>query len=233
MQTFRDCERQVDLPLTNLDSVLFPCSAPFTYADLLCGPISSTDTPMIAGASRAMMYGGGYLKYRYDLAIVNDTEMPCSFDFKVVTAVVKLPLLEDDLTPAYLPNLAVARSQLSVVHSTSSDTDDNILYWDDTQVFAYNVSCTGLQGQCLSDACSGGSNERQSLVEVVPFAITANLYGRHEVRTRIKVKRRLQEREALFFLTQFVQQSVSDTNSRIDWPVRRTVYHRYAVRPCR
>lgn len=238
MQTFRDCERQVDLAFKTDDIQSFSCNGPLIFADLVCGPIASTDTPMIQGASRAMMYGGGHLKFRYDVAVVNDTEMPCSFDFKIVTALVVLPLLEDDLTPAYLPNLAIARSQLSVVHATESDTDENILYWDDSQVFAYNISCSGsdINGepiQCITDACPGGSSERQSLVEVVPFGFIAALYGRHEVRTRIKSRRRLKEREALFLLTEIVSELPNSSNYRIPWPIRRTVYHRYAVRPSR
>jgi len=232
MQTFRECERDMPLCLTG-DCGDFPCSQPQIFADLLSGPVASTDSPMLPGASRAMMYGGGYLKYRYDLAIMNSTNMPCSFNLKVVTAVIVLPLLEDDLTPAYLPNLAIARSQLSVVHSTQSDTDENILYWNDANLLAHNESCSGLQGNCLGSAGCGTETDTANVIMRSWRSIAAALYGRQEITTRIKVKRRLKEREGLFLTTQYVALTGTAGNSQIDWPIRRTVYHRYAVRVSR
>lgn len=232
MQTFRDCERQVDLDLTSSQCETRQCNEnPQIFADLLCGPIASSATPQIQGASRAMMYGGGHLKYRYDVSTINSSNMPCTFNVKVVTALVVLPLIEDDLTPAYLPNLAIARSQLSVVQRTESDTDENILYWNDANLIAYNHACSGLNGACFPTptGCTAAETIAMSL-SVLPMA--AALYGRQEVETRIRVRRRLREREALFLLTEYVY-GQGQCDAQIDWPIRRTVYHRYAVRPSR
>jgi len=232
MQTFRDCERQLEMDVSS--GTNHPCSNPHIFADLLCGPISSTDSPMTAGATRALMYGGGHLQYTYNVAIINSDEMPCDFEAKVITAVVVLPLLEDDLTPAYLPNLAIARSQLSVVHSTQGDTDENILYWNSKQLYFGNISCLGSAEAPCEDSpsnCAPAGCDLSNCRFVFIRAFSNALHGRHEVTTRIKVKRRLKEREALFLLTEFVHE-VSSIHS-FNWPVRRTVYHRYAVRPSR
>jgi len=230
MQTFRDCERALGYDVV-LDST---CANPQTVADLVCGPIASTDSPMVAGATSGLMYGGGHLQVRYNTAILATNEGPCSHSIKVVTALVVLPLLEDDLTPAYLPNLAIARSQLSVVHSTQGDTDENILYWNSKQLYFGNISCLGSAEAPCEDSpsnCAPAGCDFSNYRFMFIRAFSNALHGRHEVTTRIKVKRRLKEREALFLLTEFVHE-VTSIHS-FNWPVRRTVYHRYAVRPSR
>jgi len=181
------------------------------------------------------MYGGGHLEYSYHVGIFDSDSMPCPFALKVITAVAKLPLLEDDLTPAYLPNLAIARSQLSVVPSTESDEDEDILYWHDRQLLANNISCTGCGDGtvCLPNAsgCNTGNDAiRANILPTITAELTA-LYGRQEVDTRIKVRRRIKEREALFLLTEFVY--TNTCTGDFTWPVLRTVYHRYAVRQSR
>jgi len=118
-----------------------------------------------------------------------------------------------------------------VVARTDSDTDENILYWNDHNGIMYNSSCTGSDGECLGPInCSENSNgfDRQNFI----IAMAGALYGRQEVTTRIRVKRRLREREALFLLTQYVF-GLPNCDQPFDWPIRRTVYHRYAVRVAR
>jgi len=234
MQTFRDCERRVDLPTDETPS--HPCSNPLIYADYLCGVGPSTAGLQNApGASRAIVYGGGYLEYSYHVAQIVSTNMPCPFALKAITAVIKLPLLEDDLTPAYLPNLAIARSQLSVVPSTESDEDEDILYWHDRQLLATNFECTGCGDGtlCMPPAASCGAGADNITRQGLPFVVYGSTvaFGREEVQTRIKARRRIKEREALFLLTEFVY-TAACTGDFV-WPILRTVYHRYAVRQSR
>jgi len=238
MQTFRDCERNV--PLDTTSGTAHPCSNPLIYADYLCGVGPSTaGLQNAAGASRAIMYGGGYLEYSLHVAIFNSSEMPCSFAFKAITAIIKLPLLEDDLTPAYLPNLAIARSQLSVVPATESDEDEDILYWHDRQLLATNIACVACSNNatnCVSFAsgCPTGGDSVCGELLCTINAGAAVQYGREEVQTRIKARRRIREREALFLINEFVWTNpCAQTSFDFDWPVLRTVYHRYAVRPSR
>jgi len=232
MQTFRDCERQLLYDTTDN----FLCSSPLIFADLVCGPIASTDTPMIAGASRAMMYGGGHLQVRYNSALLASNEAACSHSIKIVTALVKLPLLEDDLTPAYLPNLAVARTQLSVVHATQSDNDEDILWiWDD-QLDLVNLACSTNGGAtpCAFDNTTTGVCKDDDNLPKSWFVLSAiSHFGRLRRDETLRAKRRLREREALFLLTEIVNGGPQQAGDFIDWPIRRNVYFRYAVRPSR
>jgi len=228
MQTYRDCDRMLEYFTDNNSS----CNSPQIYADLVCGPVSSTDAQMTSAASRGMSFGGGHLQIRYNSAILASTEAPCSHAIKVVSALVKLPLLEDDLTPAYLPNLAIARSQLSVVHATQSDTDEDVLWlWDD-QLDLLNVACNTNGGNttCAFDntdlVCNFGDNMKSWYA--IP-AIASFGRMRHEV--QIKTKRRLKEREAIFLLTEYVNGGPVSGGDFTLWPIQRNVYFRYAVHP--
>jgi len=230
MQTFRDCERD----LTYITDRASTCNDPQIFADLVCGPVASTDTPQIAGAMRAMMYGGGHLQIRYNSAIIATDEGPCSHPIKVVTALVKLPLLEDDLTPAYLPNLAVARSQLSVVHQTQSDNDEDIVWVWDEQIDLLNAACAtnGGNTNCGFDFASciaTGSDIFKSWFAIPAIA----MYGRARRDETLRARRRLKEREALFLLTEIVNGGAQNGGDFVNWPIRRNVYFRYAVRPSR
>lgn len=231
MQTFRDCERTLNVDAATGST----CASPQIFADLLCGPVSSTDTPMVQGASPAMMFGGGHLRVRYNAAVLASDQAPCGHSVKIITAIVKLPLLEDDLTPAYLPNLAIARSQLSVVHSTQGDNDEDILWWHDDQIDLINLCCNGADGPCAgisaTPACvcaDDGGN-----IGFTVLGTAAALYGRFAVDREIRVKRRLREREALFLITEFVNGGITTVGEISQWPIRRNLYMRYAVRPSR
>jgi len=231
MQTWRECERTLNYAVDS-DS---QCATPQIFADLVCGPIASTDSPMISGAMRAMMWGGAHLQIRYNASIFASTEAPCSHSIKVVTALIKLPLLEDDVTPAYLPNLTVTRRQDSVVHQTQSDTDEDILWlWDD-QLDLFNASCNTDSGNvpcgltnCPPSCCTDGN------IPLGWFATPAIVqFGRMRHERVLKSRRRLKEREALFLLTEFVNGGPQVTGNIFQWPIRRNVYMRYAVRPSR
>jgi len=226
MQTFRDCERSVSLDL----ELFSDCANPQIFADYVCGIGPSTSPQTKSGAARSVVFGGGHLRLRYNSALLNNTNMPCNVAVKVVTALVVLPLLEDDLTPAYLPNLAVARSQLSIVPSTESDTDENIVWWHDEQLDLFNISCTGGPPDGNTN-CVQGCQATSSDDPLLWFVTgpTAALYGRFEVDMHVKAKRRLREREALFLLTEYVTQAAFD-GAAFPWPIRRNVYFRYAIR---
>jgi len=227
MQTFRDCNRDVSLDIANSVAT---CASPQIIADYLCGIGPSTSPQMKSGASRAVMYGGGHLHVEYHAAQVQGQSWPCTFAFQVVTAICKLPLLEDDVTPAYLPNLVVARSQLSVVPSTESDTDEDVLFWTSDQMLAMNLECSVGGNSCIGNptGCPAGDDAIDS--HALKFVIigTTVLHGRSTFDTRIKVKRRIKEREALFLLTEYRWDTIGSADAA--FPVNRTVYHRYAVR---
>jgi len=226
MQTFRDCERDLSLDI----ETLWSCQTPQIFADYLCGIGPSTSPQMKNGAARSITFGGGHLRFRYNAAILNHSNMPCNLSVKVVTALIVLPLLENDLTPAYLPSLAVARSQLSVVPATESDTDENILYWHDEQLDLQNVSCFGGPPDGNMD-CTPGCMPSASDIPFIWFIAgnAAAMYGRMSVDMHVKAKRRLREREALFLVTQYVTNAAFDGANSV-WPIRRNVYFRYAVR---
>lgn len=230
MQTFRDCERELPYDTTRSST----CNDPQIFADMVCGPVASTDTPQLPGAMRAMMYGGGHLQIRYNSALLSTDEGPCSHSIKVVSALVKLPLLEDDITPAYLPNLAIARSQNSIVHVTQSDNDEDIVWVWDEQLDLLNFACStnGGDDQCPFDfdSCiATGSDIFKSWFAIPAIAS----FGRARRDETLRARRRLREREALFLLTEFVNGSVQTTGNLSIWPIRRNVYFRYAVRPSR
>jgi len=227
MQTFRDCERDVSLEL----QTLWSCAQPQIFADYLCGIGPSTSPQMKSGAARSITFGGGHLRIRYNVALMNHNNMPCSLSVKVVTALIVLPLLENDLTPAYLPTLAVARSQLSVVPATESDTDENIVWWHDEQLDLFNISCSGGPPEDVLDCVPDTSCFDQQDLPFLWFVSgpTAALYGRATVEKEIRAKRRLKEREALFLVTQYVTNAAFD-GAAMQWPIRRNAYIRYAVR---
>jgi len=226
MQTFRDCERSLALDVqTN-----WSCAAPQIFADYLCGIGPSTSPQMKAGAARFITFGGGHLRFRYNAAVLSNSDMPCRIAVKVITALAVLPLLENDLTPAYLPTLAVARSQLSVVPATESDTDENIVYWHDNQLDLVNVSCLGTaETDCSSGFCTDTAAGPDA--PLYPAFINAILpFGRFEVDHQVKARRRIKEREALFLLTQYVTNFAEPGADPGTWEIRRNVYMRYAVR---
>jgi len=226
MQTFRDCERELQLVVDNTAT----CDDPQIFADYLCGIGPSISPQMKAGASRLVTFGGGHLRFRYNAAILNSDEMPCHVAVKVVTALVVLPLLEDDLTPAYLPNLVVARSQLSVVPRTESDTDENILYWHDYQLQLTNISCVGCSDEDCNPGCDqGGNGGPGDRIFVMMKSIDGVMNGRFDVDFHLKAKRRLREREALFLLSEFVS-APSAACPSFTWPIHRNAYLRYAIR---
>jgi len=243
MQTFRDCER--NLPVAFQVESETTCAAPQTFADYLCGIGPSTAPQMKSGASRAIVFGGAHLRFRLDAALVNDRGAPCTNSVKWIAAIVKLPLLEDEVTPAYLPNLAIARSQLSVVPATESDTDEDILWWRDGQLDLLNAACQadgdahlcaqGLPADGGSDSCcspAGETTVTQSIrcwLHSFTLAHAAALYGRMEFDTVIRAKRRIREREALFLVQHYVNLN-PNMEADFNWPVRRNVYIRYAVR---
>lgn len=230
MQTFRDCDRDVNLDIAN---TVTSCSNPQIFADYLCGIGPSTSPQMAAGASRAVIYGGGHLHVEYHAAQVSGQSWPCTFAFQVVTALAKLPLLEDDLTPAYLPNLVVARSQLSVVPSTESDTDEDVLFWTSDQMLATNIDCSVGGNACegLPTGCPSGADaiDAHALKFIIIGSTVA--YGRSHFDHQVKVKRRIKEREALFLLTEYRWGTIGSADAA--FPVKRTVYHRYAIRAAR
>jgi len=226
MQTFRDCERELFLDVSGAST----CNDPQIFADYLCGIGPSTSPQMKAGASRAVMFGGGHLRVRYNAAILHSDQMPCHVPVKVITALAVLPLLENDLTPAYLPNLAIARSQLSVVPATESDIDENLLWWHDWQMQLTNISCLGCDDEDCTVGCSNsGAGGASDFVFWNMKAIDGVLNGRREIDHKVRVKRRLREREALFLLSEFVAIPSSGC-AAFTWPIHRNAYMRYAVR---
>jgi len=232
MQTFRECERQVDIPIKT--PVIGTCAAPMTFLDYVCGLGTSTGLQMKGGASRTLTFGGGHLETRLSMGVIDSTLMPCSFDLKVILALLVLPVQEDEITPEYSPNVAIARSQLSVVPQTQSDTDENILWWRSYQLVASNFECNTTVPDTAT--CVPGTGCDTSNPPTIGTLLMANLgvaYGRWDHFELIRSRRRLREREALYLLMHYVWNqdfTQGDNQPQINWPVRRNVYFRYAVR---
>lgn len=225
MQTFRECERQFDLDVTGST-----CLEPTVFADYICGIGPSTAAQTKSGASRGVTFGGGHLRLRYNLAIINDSNMPCHVIGKFITSLVVLPLAENEVAPAYLPNLAIARSQLSVVPATQSDTDEDILWSYDEQLQFTNITCIGGDDEDCTPGCDqssdGGPGGR---IFVMMKALDGVFHGRDTIDVQIKARRRLRERQALFLLTTLVL-APSANGATHAWPIHRNVYFRYAIR---
>jgi len=229
MQTFRLCENQVDF-----DEVtwLGTCAAPHITMVKILGT-----NPELSNSRKSLLFGGGHLRVRYNAAVVDHTDCPCSPAVHVVTALVKLPLLEDQQTPAYLPNLAITRTFDSVVRATNADNDEDILYWRDDQLDLTNIACD--QPTCAplhEDAgtgCIGIGNPFDTGIPLVGTFLEAHaaaLYGRITIEHRVAVKRRLREREALFLYHAFFANLGNNFPDCPGWPVRINAYLRYAVR---
>jgi len=235
MQTFRLCENVLDTK----DGFSATCAAPAIDAVKVLAPSASTGLSAEApGASRGVIFGGGHLHLRYNMAIVNHDDCPCSHAMHLVAALVVLPLLEDENTPAYLPALTVSRTFNSVVASTQSDNDENILWWSDNQLDLTNMACfNGLQGACpiraLGSQCANTADLPGSHVGALLEAHAGALYGRWTIDHHVRVKRRLREREALFLVTEWFSNLGNAFGDCPEWPFRVNAYMRYAVRPLR
>jgi len=232
MQTFRLCEDELQLK----DGFLATCDAPATDMVMVAGPVAALPA-MVQGASRAMMFGGGHLRVRYNMGVVDHSDCPCSHAVHVVTALVKLPLLPNDVTPAYLPNLTGTRTQVATDPALMGDQDEDILWWYDDQLDATNLSCTGGGPVCpIRNSGTDCSTDVDALTGKLGANLEANagaLYGRMTVDQHVRVKRRLKEREALFLVTQWFSNVGTLFGDCPTWPFRRNVYFRYAVRPSR
>lgn len=227
MQTFRECETQISIDFLTGST----CDTPQIEVVYICGtgnPAVGTD--MVEGISPAMMYGGGFLQIRWNAAVVNDSDAPCHPSVSVTNALVVLPVNRADPTaPLYLPNIIKSRSQVALSYDDKSDSDENILWWWQEQLDLASTSCGG------ANACANWPNDdvlcRDGDATVTILGNAAALYGRVGVRERVRVKRRLTEAQALFLVTNINTNSNGDID--FQWPVRRNVYHRYAVRRTR
>jgi len=230
MQTFRLCEQQLDLK----PGFVATCNDPVIDAIKVQGLLASAAAEAPSTQSmRAMMFGGGHLRLRINTAIISHDDCPCSHAVHMVNALAILPLGEDNLTPAYLPNLTKSRTFNSVVLDTASGTDEDILWWHDEQLDVLNLECEGSQGFCgIRVAGLECTAECNQCVGVNTEAHASALYGRFTVEHKVKVRRRIDEGKALFLLTQFFS-NVGAAADCPGWPFRRNVYFRYALRASR
>jgi len=225
MQTFRLCENEIDLQPT---AWLADCNDPLIHMVKVLDAGQEVDR-----ARRSVLFAGGHLRVRLNSAIIDHNDCPCSHPLHVVLALVKLPLLEDTLTPAYLPNLVVTRTFNSVVAATNADNDEDILWWHDEQMDLLNLSCTSASQGCENSGtdCTGGPDGGEFQSKFVKTVAHASaLYGRMHVDKRIAVRRRIREREALFLYVGLFSALGSVFNDCPTWPVRLNAYLRYAVR---
>jgi len=228
MQTFRLCENEIEL--TN-GAFQADCNDPLIVVTKVLG----TSADEIPRARRSLLFGGGHLQLRYNAAIVDHDDCPCPHALHVVSALVKLPLLEDQSTPAYLPNLAVTRTFDSVVAASMADNDEDILWWNSEQMDLLNISCTGGGAQCMHSDIGSGCVPTFFANDIVgpagyTVAHASALYGRMKIDRRIAVKRRLREREALFLYHAVFSALGNQFADCPTWPLRVNAYLRYAVR---
>lgn len=220
MQTYRECERDLQMVgETACDD------APQIFLDYVLGAGSTSGQLDVPALGRALMFGGGHLQVDYNAAVVSHDDLPCHPSVAVVTALIKLPLLEDEIVPAYVPNLAVNRNQLAVIRSQQPDADEDILFWRREQLDLANLVCGGAN----SAACWPNSDvlcRDGSALETV-LGTAAAQYGRASIREVIRTRRRLKEREAIFLYTHLIQPL--EHTSGVTWPIRRNVYFRFAA----
>jgi len=227
MQTFRECDRQLNVDFTRV----LTCNDPQVYADYVMGVgEADTNTEIVQGVSKAVMFGGGHLQVEYHGAFVENGELPCHPSVRVVTALVVLPLFPlGSLSPAYIPNPMITRTQTSVVSQTQADNDEDWLWWWGEQLDLANAVSSGVGSSNCWPANNAASLDGDGRVQVL--GSIAALYGRASRIDRVRVKRRCDEKHALFLLTAYAHNTNVETDQT--WPVRRSVYLRYAVRQSR
>lgn len=233
MQTFRECTRELLIPW----NIVNTCANPLTFADYVTGMGDpSTNTEIGPALMRALRFRGGVGQCHYHLGIPQtDDDCPCQASILAVTSLVVLPLEKGSrIVPAYLPNMAISRNQLSVVTATKADTEENVLWWRSEQLDFGKSDCTDPASlQCWPNndiACKDGD----AWVQMIGTAI--GMYGRTWGRGefRVRVGRRLDDLHALFLVTHLITGDGSgDVYPDCGIRVQRQFYLRYAVSPSR
>jgi len=215
MQEYRECERlfviNTSLPVN--------CNTPFSTADLLFSNGSPVGGVLqSAGAGAGVVWGGSRGQIHYGVALIFDTNdpptdltTPCLLGINMMTAIVKLPLDNDRHTPLYIPNLLQAKSQLSVVGATQSDSVDSVLWRRQEQLrwgkfnFCIDVSDSCFPVRDTADAVCGTSKSGDGLAWIAATMTSLGTYGRTLGlgSFRARVKRRLNEREGIFLVRNF------------------------------
>lgn len=229
MQTFRLCESVGEFK----DGFQGTCNFPHTDLVKILAPTGGALGTEASLGQRGLMFGGGLLRLRVNAAIIDSDLCPCSHAVHMVNALVVLPLLEDGVTPAYIPTLTGTRTFDSATAVGNSDKDEDVLWWHDEQLDVLNLACSN-SIQNLCPIRSSGTNCSVDTISDVTGAPTeahaSALYGRFVIEHRVRVKRRLQERQALFLATAFFSGIPFDFDECPTWPFRLNVYLRYAVR---
>jgi len=216
MQEYRECER-----LLLVDAGQAPnCNTPVSFADLLLSNGTMAGGVLqSAGAGSGVLWGGsrGQIQYSTRVDFVfseppSTSSQPCNLGINMMTAIVKLPLAEDRLTPLYIPNLIQAKSQLSVVTATQSDTVESVLWrrqehlrWAKFELCAGDdTTCWPIRSDSGGSVC-GAVRPGDGDAWLHAVASSVGMYGRTQGlgSFRARVKRRLNEREGIFLIRNF------------------------------
>jgi len=230
MQTFQDCNRGF---LLQGEAT---CAVPLLFADYVCGMERASGTVIqAAGAGRALRFGGGHRFHRYgvDASSGQHAGQPCLITFGIVTALVILPLFEgSEITPAYIPNLLNARSQLSVVTGSQSDTMDRVLWRTYNRVVLLNAQGTAA-GSAWPCTTGASTDQWELLFTSAVAALNANTERDPDRMGTVKARARLDEKHALYLTTQIEWGSGVNINTEAPVTLFREFYLRFAVRPGR
>jgi len=198
MQTFRECRRGLTLPLA--DPGAYNCAEPLAFADLVlsCETELSASQQQVSGAARAVLFAGCHGQLEYAAQVFpGDTALPCRDVFTMHSALVVLPLAEGAKSvPAYIPNIAISRSQLSVNSNTQMDTDERMLWYRFDNMWWLNPD---------PDACDNGDQPpfTQDIV-LQTLHLTANTFKQNPTQFQVKARARIDERHGLFLVRNFV-----------------------------
>jgi len=194
MQTFRECRRGFTIPF---GSGPFTCAEPLAFADPVLLMRAGAGLDQAPGLQRAVMFGGLHGQLEYTMQLVpGDDELPCFDVYTVHTALMVLPLTEgSEVVPAYIPNIAESRSQLSVIVGTQSDSDDRYLYYRMDNFWWTNTE---------PDAC-GNTDAAQTLdISILQNTLMANSFRQSNTMFQVKSRARIDERHGLFLVRNVV-----------------------------
>jgi len=226
MQTYRECSRALEVDMTE---GFFPCANPLIFADVVL--VVGDQSGMVlekAGANRTVSFAGGHGQVSYAIQLCpGDDDLPTVMSFRIYTALMVLPLAENSaIAPAVLPNIAQARSQLSVVFNTQSDSERRILWYRFDRLHWTNVGPTTDPGPC--DSTDFTVDTRNEFITSAATAVFGRTWPSVE-QFRVKARARLTEREGLFLIRNIVVDPGGTTPTSVI-QVSSDAYLRYAVK---
>jgi len=196
MQTFRECRRALAVPFLEGP---FDCATPLAFADvvLTCETDVSAGQQQVSGAARSVMFKGCHGQLDYSVQVFpGDVLLPCLDVFTMHSALMVIPLAEGTKNvPAYIPNIAISRNQLSVNANTQMDTEDRILWYRMDHLWWRNPDF---------DNCG---NADAALTQDISFLVShtmGNTFKQNPSQFQVRARARIDERHGLFLIRNLV-----------------------------